>query len=1340
VNTFFKFYTKFLLLVRSQAKLKLILLVLVVLFGIAQNCTRVRFNEKEDSVTELSLGIIEQLSASSIRQCSTTNQVVLKIAKRKLNNLLCKDISTLLPDAELGNSCGATATDLDNGVIVTPIDPSPAEVPCKDVTLCGVLPVSKIFNDEGDLQVTFDNLPWGCNGNIELRYKNSTKVLSIFEVIIPVPECRTCIQTGVKTCGVDTCSDSTCPNPEPGVSELIYRVTDPYITSCPAGQIGHGELQICQASGEWKSQPDSSTCTDVVKTITCAANPELGISNTAEYPDETALVSCGVGRTDFKQYSCDGATNQWHATSECPTSAVNNSQCEANTNFGINYPIAVGNSVDIYCPYGKDPVDVDHPFTTYTCAADGSNQNALAPSTAPNCIDRTSSICTAGATQSFGCDGSQNGIPIQGRQQYKCEENNWVIDNSEGAPKCEQIGCAKDLTNFITSIGLEDQLFFSNCPTGQIGQKIYKCTRKVTVPDDGSAAFTWVEDLTVENSNTCRSEPSEQSCLSYIQNNTLTKDHQNLFYCTNGPEAIGGLDVCPTNAICSGGVKTDCLTSQTPDRSTEPNQCKLNLPRSNYGANSHSFVTSTTVSIDRVSEDGDGGEASYIWYNGVSDCLGLSVDPSSGQITGTTSAIPQENVTCNVSATNSSGNIIIPLVITLTQGPQLPVVSYNNGSAIQVTVGVAITPISPEIQPGSGGTYVYSVSGGIDDFNLQTGLYFSATTGVISGTPISGIQQSARYTVTATNTTNGGSPSGEVGSFVLERSEAIENPIISYGNNNLLTTVGQSILSPYYTVTNTGGEYSSCTASPDLPTGLSMDNHCTISGAPALEADVGPHSITITATNPQASKSGSVDIMINVDPRVSRPELFYEHKFATAGEQITLSPQTPAGGSSPADSYAFDATTPCSNFQIDSLGVITSDSNQAAPIGSYSCWVVAHNSAGDTRAEALITISATPQPPSLTYPSVSFQSNSEMAYAIAPDISNDGDDVVYFLPQPNSFATDFPNLYFEESTGKISGRMPTVNISATHTYTVGSVSAISGRGSNNVGTFTITVYPQPLKPIVSYPNSNSVTITEGQSYNDVTAIHATNASGAGNIQSCYPRIDDNNPLHRLPAGLTIDSSTCNISGVPSGAGTYTVTVIAGNNTAGNQDPITLNVVVIPFSVIQPNNVAVGIVTITGVEVTAEGTGSDSGLANGVGVLVGTVTVVGIDVLAPGDIAVGTVTVTGVNVSPEPTVAVGTVTVTGANVLPEPTVTVGTVTVTGVNVLPEPTVTVGTVTVAGVNVAPEPTVAVGAVTVTGVNVLAEPTVAVGSVTVTGVNVLAVNVSVGVVTVSSLAATR
>jgi hypothetical protein len=125
---------------------------------------------------------------------------------------------------------------------------------------------------------------------------------------------------------------------------------------------------------------------------------------------------------------------------------------------------------------------------------------------------------------------------------------------------------------------------------------------------------------------------------------------------------------------------------------------------------------------------------------------GLALNPASGAISGTPTALAPQAMYVVTGTGITGGSTPVNLSITVKDVP--PSITYGSGG-FTFTTGVAIVPLSPMNTGGPVVTWMLSPA-------LPTGLSFSTTNGIISGTPTT-IAAEAGHTITAIN--SGGSSS-----------------------------------------------------------------------------------------------------------------------------------------------------------------------------------------------------------------------------------------------------------------------------------------------------------------------------------------------------------------------------------------------------------------------------------------------------------------------------------------------------------------------------------------------------------------------------------------------------
>jgi|GEM_PF-2469247 len=596
---------------------------------------------------------------------------------------------------------------------------------------------------------------------------------------------------------------------------------------------------------------------------------------------------------------------------------------------------------------------------------------------------------------------------------------------------------------------------------------------------------------------------------------------------------------------------------------------------------------------------------------------GLALSSSTCVISGTPTAI-RAATSYTITARNSGGSAQRTLSITVTDIP--PQISYATSTVVTRT-GTAVT-MTPTL---AGGAVTHcSVTP-----SLPAGLSLGATSCVISGTPTA-IAAQRSYTVTAEN--SGGPISTSVFITVTDIPPTLTLSPSSF------TFVKNSLIGAITATRSSGGPVTSCSVSPNLPTGLSAyvtNGTCQITGTPtAISAQT---SYTLTGTNSGGSGPVSLTITVNdIAPTITLNSAAYSFVRGSAA-QISA---TLGGG----------AVTGCSVSPALPNGITfnsatCSASGTPASISSRSTYTITASNSGGS-ATATFTAEVLDIAPRLALATTSYVFARGTAITTIAPVNNGGTIVSCAISPALSAGLSL-------NTGNCA-------ISGTPTQMLGA-SNYSLTATNNGGTDTLTITitvndaaPRLALTTTSYVgtvNSRLLVIPTnagGEPYCTLSpplpgltinnqlcqvsgtllnvapttnyTINATNVTGPSSV-TFYLTVNDNPPVlsglsniytftrntsitpvvpgtigggaivscamsPSIPAGLTFNTSTCGLSGTPTIAQalqSYTITATNSGGSGSTTFQIAVNeippvITITPGTFIFTRNVAISQIT------------------------------------------------------------------------------------------------------------------------------------------------------------------
>ncbi|MDP6188282.1 MAG: putative Ig domain-containing protein, partial [Candidatus Poseidoniaceae archaeon] len=260
-----------------------------------------------------------------------------------------------------------------------------------------------------------------------------------------------------------------------------------------------------------------------------------------------------------------------------------------------------------------------------------------------------------------------------------------------------------------------------------------------------------------------------------------------------------------------------------------------------YSGSPYTFNKDVAISSITPSNSGD----SALWSVSPSLPSGLNIDGSTGVISGTPT-VTASSASYVITATNSGGSDTA--TISLTVNAQAPSgLSYATEN-MTLTKGTAMATNNPSVSGGAVTSWEISPS-------VPSGLAFSSSTGVISGTPSSLQTTKTTYTVWANN--SGGSASANVNITI---NDVAPNTIV-YSSHDLTLVKGTAMSTT--TPSISGGSATTWEISPSIPNGLAFSSSTgAISGTPSVLQTTAV-TYTIWANNSGGSTSTQMNITIN---------------------------------------------------------------------------------------------------------------------------------------------------------------------------------------------------------------------------------------------------------------------------------------------------------------------------------------------------------------------------------------------------------------------------------------------------------------------------------------------
>ncbi len=564
--------------------------------------------------------------------------------------------------------------------------------------------------------------------------------------------------------------------------------------------------------------------------------------------------------------------------------------------------------------------------------------------------------------------------------------------------------------------------------------------------------------------------------------------------------AITGTPTGP-NGTANFTVKVTDSSTASPQTSTKAFTITVNLPPA--PSISTPTLPAGTEGTNYNQTIGVTGGLAPFTYSISAGALpaGLAINSSTGAITGSPTG-PNGPANFTVKVTDSSNPVqsaaqTLSIVVNLPAPPHISTTSLP--SDVEGTV------YDQPVQATGFGTLTYSISAG----TLPAGLHLNASTGHINGTP-TGPSGASSFTVKVTDGSNPAQSTTQALSITINLPPA---PVIT-----TTSLPGVVEFAAYnQTVQATGyGTLNYSISAGALPAGLGI-NPATgaITGTPTGPNGTANFTVKVTdGSNPAQSTTQALSIAVSLPtaPSITTTSL----PNATVGSNYT---QTLAltGGHSPF-TWSISAGTLPAGFAINTAGVITSASVPNTP-GTTSFTVKVVDSSNPSQsATQTLSISIVTGPLQITSSSPLPNGAVSEPYPTTTLGASGGAPPYTWTISSGALPTGMNPL---SASGQISGT-PTVAGPVTFTAKVTDSSSAS-----TTKAFTITVNP-----------TLSITTSSLPAGNQGSAYTTTNLAATGGVTPYVWSITSGS----LPTGMNALTSSGQISGTPTAAGTFNFTV------------------------------------------------------------------------------------------------------------------------------------------------------------------------------------------------------
>ncbi len=498
---------------------------------------------------------------------------------------------------------------------------------------------------------------------------------------------------------------------------------------------------------------------------------------------------------------------------------------------------------------------------------------------------------------------------------------------------------------------------------------------------------------------------------------------------------------------------------------------------------------------------------------------GLTLNPSTGAITGTPTTYGTFNFTAQVmdSTGSTAGTTTSNCTIVIVPGPISLACASSTGQ-----VGVAYS--SALVATGGAPPYTFSIISG----SLPTGLTLNPATGAITGTPTT--YGSFSFTAKVVDST-GTSAGTTTANCVI----VISPPAISLA---CPTSTGQVGVAYSSALVATGGvsPYTFSITAGSLPTGLTLNPTTgAITGTPTA---AGSFTFTAQVVDSTGTSAGTTSTSCTIVIAPAPPTLTCPASTGQVG--VAYSSALVASGGVPPYTYSITAGSLPTGLTLNpTTGAITGTPTAAGSF-TFTAQVVDSRGTAAGTTSTSCTIVIAPAPPTLTCPASTGQVG--VAYSSALVASGGVPPYTYSI-----IAGSLPTgLSLNPATGAITG---TPTAYGTFTFTAQVVDSRGNAAGTTSTSCTIVISPPTL--VLTCP---AATGTVGVPY-------SSNLVATGGV----PPYTFSITAGSLPTGLTLNPATGAITGTPTAAGSFTFTaqVVDSTGTSAGTTSTSCTIVIAP---------------------------------------------------------------------------------------------------------------------------------------------------------------------------------